>query len=138
MTRTRTPYTINEDELIGTMFMLDKTDAEIVAELRATLGTNRSVYSVNARRYKLGLITPNRPQAVARNTARERSEVKRDLVLDGDRRFKTAMLAAIKSGAEDAIIGVIKDRRPFAPGTYQAPEPDRSLCGSAASMCASA
>ncbi len=54
-----------------------------------------------------------------------------DKRIAGDHAFKRAMLAAIKSGEETAIMGVVKDRRPLSLKTFQ-PEPMQSMCSSSA------
>lgn len=124
-------YSPEEDELLRELFGKGMADAAIVDEL-ARRGFDRSVFSVNARRFRLGCIDPTRPQAIARVT--DEKMAARERLIANDRAFKAAMLAAIRSGEERAVLGVVKDRRPFALSTI-APEPRTSMCGSAAEMC---
>lgn len=52
-----------------------------------------------------------------------------------DLAFKRALLTAIKSGREQATVGIVKDQRPLRASVFQA-EPRSSGCSSAAAQCA--
>ncbi len=54
-----------------------------------------------------------------------------------DRAFQRAMLRAIESGEETAVVGVIVDNTPFSARSMRG-EPSSSLCGSTSQMCAEA
>lgn len=130
----RKAYTITEDRLIEELYAKNMSDAEISA-IFTKRGFSRSNNSIGSRRAHLGLIDTTRPQSASRNT--QEKSVQKIRMAHADLAFKAAMLNAIKSGEERAVIGVVKDRRPFVLNTIR-PEPVLSMCGSSAAMCTEA
>lgn len=125
-------FTQAEDFIVRGMFADGHTDDEIMQAVNAEFGTGRSRISILRRRNKLGLWLKDSkvPKPKPMRTSEEATiEWER---MNSDYRFKLAMLGAIESGAESAVIGVVKDRRPFAINTIQ-PEPTISMCSSSAS-----
>lgn len=118
-----TPFQPEEDALIRQGFENGSTDTEMVMVLAAH-GFIRTGVSVYGRRRSLGFqrSKANPPPPVGDTP---------------DQKFKRAMLAAIHAGEESAVLGVVKDRRPWVLKTIHA-EPTSSCMGSAASACADA
>lgn len=134
-------YTEEEDIIIADAWQAGTSDKNI-ALLMMERGYCRTDRSIKARRVLLGLISPtNRSRQLNRAADRLDAEYKQDnrtarekLVM-ADRAFKVALMGAIRSGDEHSIIGVVKDRRPWALKTIHA-EPVGSGCGSSAAACA--
>jgi hypothetical protein len=107
-----------EDELIREGFASGVTDKQMV-DVLAEHGFSRGYYSIYTRRKTLGLVN-RRLSAAPKRFGRPPP---------ADAAFVRAMLAAVKSGEEKAILGVVKDRRPWALKRMQ-PEPVASGCSS--------
>lgn len=122
----RVPYTEEETSVIAAGVANGLTPLAISRQLQ---GRSRS--SVTSRLRTMGYFTlpdesadvrPHYPSRIERQIAK-------------DHAFKRAMLGAIKSGEENAPMGVVKDHRPLLP-THFTREPNHSCCSSSAAACA--
>lgn len=105
----------------------EKISNQRITDRLALAGYFRTRGAVNSRRRTLRLYMPGVPVPMP---GKKRPP-------SADYLFKTRMLKAMKSGQETAIMGVVKDHRPFALNTIRA-EPVGSVFGSQAAACADA
>lgn len=108
-------FSPEEDVVIKQCFAKGFSDQRIADQL-AALGYYRSRGSIQSRRRTLRLFPGGKSFLPPRKDT-------------PDLKFKKAMLAAIGAGKEAAIMGVVKDRRPWALKRIQA-EPVNSGCSS--------
>lgn len=110
----------SEDRIIVDGFSCHLSCQQIVDRL-ALHGFLRTRGAVRSRCRTMGLFHPKpRPLPPKKDTP--------------DQKFKRAMLAALKTGKESAVLGVVKDRRPW---TLKRIQPERSSgCSSPAALCA--
>jgi hypothetical protein len=94
-------FSAEEDRIITDAFREGLNDQDIQTAL-AGAGFVRSKASVNQRRNKLGLFSFQKRCADLEGAR-----------LTGNQLFAMAMIRAIKSGAETAFMGTVKDKRPI-------------------------
>ncbi len=141
-------YCLREDEILYAGWIAFQTNEEIIAAL-AKEGFIRTVKGIQCRRRALGisnLITKRDTpfealdrdygQPGPQGTHDERRYETAGLVR-ADHAFKNAMLKALRNGEEFAVLGVVRDNRPFALKTIHA-EPASSIYGSTAAACVDA
>lgn len=117
------PYTEQEKDLIRAGWDDNLSDVELQGLLLRS-GFRRSTDSIKSQRCRMHLRNEawaKRKKAAAREKPSRR--------ISSDVAFKRAMLAAIKAGTEHAVVGVVKDCRPWALKRMQ-PEPVASGCSS--------
>ena len=120
VTRRWTPL---EDEILRDMFWQGKTDTVIAEKLNTLQFASldpRSYRGVEGRRKLLGLM---------HSPSKEWSSLPRDHEFRckwGDRKFKLAMIRAVRNGEEIAIFGVMKDRSPI-PSSAMRFDQERSM-----------
>jgi hypothetical protein len=109
-------YSAVEETMLAASFKGGMTDIDDLAE---ALG--KTPGSIAWRLNKLGLLKISlRPTGTGNFRTYEYETLVR---MQGDRRFKLAMLAAIKAGLEDPIIGVVRDRSARYIPTVRPPSP---------------
>jgi hypothetical protein len=139
-------YCLREDQILYAGWINFRTDPEVIADL-AKEGFRRSRKGIQCRRRALGisnmLLKRNlRFDELDREYGHPGPQQSRDgnvtdpaSLVRSDHAFKNAMFRALRNGEEFAVLGVVKDRRPFALTTIHA-EPVSSGYGSPALACA--
>lgn len=130
ITKYNNPYTAPEQHIIKMGWEDGLSDQEIQELLKGS-GFQRTILSIKAHRCRIMRLCGghggwNRRKDVTTPLAATTQTCK---LVSADLAFKRAMLGAIKNGTETAVLGVVKDRRPWALKKMQ-PEPIMSGCSS--------